>query len=62
MNVKKPLLFDLTFNELTEIITSFAEQKFRAKQVWDWAYKKLASSFDEMSDVPLKLREKLRKK
>jgi 23S rRNA (adenine2503-C2)-methyltransferase len=56
----KPFLFDLSIEELTEIITSFGEPKFRAKQVWEQAYKKLASSFDEMSDVPKKLREKLK--
>ncbi len=60
MTTKKPFLFDLTIEELTEIITSFGEPKFRAKQVWEQAYKKLASSFDEMSDVSKKLREKLK--
>lgn len=56
---KKPYLFDLTFEELTEIITSFGEPKFRAKQVWEWMYANPASSFDDMSDLPKKLRERL---
>jgi len=56
---KKPYLFDLTFEELTGIILSFGEPKFRVKQVWEWMYKKPSASFDEMSDVPKKLREKL---
>lgn len=56
---KKPFLFDLTLDDLTEIITSFGEQKFRAKQVYEQAYKKLAPSFEAMSDLPKKLREKL---
>ncbi len=60
MTTNRPFLFDLNFDELTEIITSYGEQKFRAKQVWEWMYKKPASSFDEMSDVPKKLREKLK--
>lgn len=59
MTATKPYLFDLTLADLTEIITSFGEPKYRAKQVWEQAYKKLALSFDAMSDVPKKLREKL---
>lgn len=55
-----PFLFDLSLQQLQEIITSWGEPAFRAKQVWDWAYVKLAGSFDEMSDVPKKLREKLK--
>lgn len=55
----KPYLFDLTLEELTDIITSFGEPKFRAKQVYEQIYKKLAGSFDEMTDLPKKLREKL---
>ena len=57
---KKPLLFDLTQDELTEIITTWGEPKFRAKQVYEQAYKKLAPSFDQMSDLPKTLREKLK--
>lgn len=57
---KKPFLFDLTFPELQEIITGFGEKKFRAKQVWEQAYKQLAGSFDEMEVLPKKLRDKLK--
>src|SRR4030095_5707920 len=59
MQAKKPFLFDLTKQELQEIITGLGEQKFRAKQVWEQSYTKLASSYGVMSDVPKKLREKL---
>jgi 23S rRNA (adenine2503-C2)-methyltransferase len=59
MTTGKPYLFDLTLNDLTEIVIAHGEPRFRAKQVWEWVYKKLAPSFDEMSDVPKKLREKL---
>src|SRR4030095_10386462 len=59
VSTKKPFLFDLTKQELQEIITGLGEQKFRAKQVWEQSYTKLASSYEVMSDVPKKLREKL---
>ncbi|MFI5211738.1 MAG: 23S rRNA (adenine(2503)-C(2))-methyltransferase RlmN, partial [Ignavibacteria bacterium] len=60
MTTKKPFLFDLTLKELQEIIIGWGQQKFRAVQVWNRAYRNLASSFDEMPDVPRKLREKLK--
>ncbi|RPI15348.1 MAG: 23S rRNA (adenine(2503)-C(2))-methyltransferase RlmN [Ignavibacteriae bacterium] len=57
---KHIFLFDLSFPQLQELIKSWGELVFRAKQVWEWTYKKLAGSFDEMSDVPKYLREKLK--
>ncbi len=56
---KKPFLFDLTFDELTGMITGWGEPAYRAKQIWEQAYRMFVSSFDEMSNVPLKLRAKL---
>lgn len=55
----KPYFYDLSLSELTDIISSWGEKLYRAKQIYDWAYKKGASAFDEMSDLPKKLREKL---
>ncbi len=60
MTTKKTFLFDLSIKELQDIIISLGEQKFRAKQVWNRAYKNLASSFDDMPDVPKELRRKLK--
>lgn len=57
---KQIFLFDLTFPQLQGLIKSRGEQQFRAKQVWEWIYKKIAGSFDEMSDVPIKLRDELK--
>src|SRR5438477_9564576 len=62
MNNQNPFLFDLTLKQLHEIITGWGEPAFRAKQIWDWAYIKLAGSFEEMSDLPKGLREKLKEK
>jgi len=55
-----PYLFDYTIKELEELITGFGEPKFRAKQLYEWLYVKCATSFDEMSDLPKKFREKLK--
>lgn len=57
MDRSKPYLFDLSLDELAEIISSIGERRFRAKQIWENIYKHLSSSFDEMSNIPLSLRK-----
>ena len=52
-------IVSLDFNELQSLITELGEPKFRAKQVYEWIHKKLVKSYDEMTNVPLKLRNKL---
>ena len=49
-------LLDYTQNELANII----KPKFRAKQIYEWIYKKNAKSFDEMSNLPKDIREYLK--
>lgn len=49
-------LLDYTQNELANII----KPKFRAKQIYEWVYKKNAKSFDEMSNLPKDIREDLK--
>jgi 23S rRNA (adenine2503-C2)-methyltransferase len=44
---------------LQAFLKEVGEQTFRAKQVQDWLWKKSARSFDEMTNLPAKLREKL---
>lgn len=34
--------------------------KFRAKQIYEWVYKKYATSFDDMTNLPTDLRQKLK--
>jgi 23S rRNA (adenine2503-C2)-methyltransferase len=49
--------------QLAEITSYFAEQNepaFRAKQVYEWLWKKSAHSFDEMSNLPKASRDKLK--
>jgi 23S rRNA (adenine2503-C2)-methyltransferase len=60
MSANLPFLFDLSLQQLQEIMTSWNEPAFRAKQLYQWMYVKKASSFDEMSDLPKNLRERLK--
>ena len=54
-------ILDFTPEELETIVTDLGDQKFRAKQVFGWLAKG-ASSYDEMTNVPKALRDKLASK
>lgn len=45
--------------EITELVQELGQPAFRAKQLCEWLFKKQATSFDEMTNVPKKLREQL---
>jgi 23S rRNA (adenine2503-C2)-methyltransferase len=51
---------DLTLNELRAELENWGEPSYRARQVFEWIYKKGASSFDAMTDLPRSLRQRLR--
>lgn len=48
-----------TLSGLMKEMERLGEPKFRAKQIYSWIHGKLADSFEEMTDLPGKLREKL---
>ena len=48
-------------DELEAEILKLGEKKFRAGQIFDWLHVKRVSSFDEMTNLSLELREKLKK-
>jgi 23S rRNA (adenine2503-C2)-methyltransferase len=53
-------IFDLTLEDLEEALAAAGERRFRARQVMGWLYRRRASSFDRMSDLPASLRESLK--
>jgi 23S rRNA (adenine2503-C2)-methyltransferase len=57
-----PSVTDINLSGLKEYLKSIGEPAFRARQILGWVYKKLAGSFDEMSDLPLSLRTRLKEK
>ncbi|MBR5420596.1 MAG: 23S rRNA (adenine(2503)-C(2))-methyltransferase RlmN [Lachnospiraceae bacterium] len=52
-------LKELTLEELKAELTSMGEPAFRAKQLYSWIHQKLSVSVEEMSNLPLSLRERL---
>jgi 23S rRNA (adenine2503-C2)-methyltransferase len=54
---KKIDIRKLTVIELTAMLTAIGEKPFRAKQIYEWLWKKSAGSFEEMTNLSLKTRE-----
>ena len=54
----KPDICQLNKEELTALMSSWGEPKFRAAQVYDWLHKRGARSFSEMSNISKSLRER----
>ncbi|MBI5877002.1 MAG: 23S rRNA (adenine(2503)-C(2))-methyltransferase RlmN [Chloroflexi bacterium] len=52
-------LLDLTFPELTQLLARWGEPAYRAKQIWAWLYTELATDAREMTNLPLRLRERI---
>jgi 23S rRNA (adenine2503-C2)-methyltransferase len=52
-------LYTVTQDELADLLQQWGEPKFRAAQIWEWLYDKRASSFDQMTNLPKPLRERL---
>jgi 23S rRNA (adenine2503-C2)-methyltransferase len=50
---------DLALAELKAELEAMGEPAFRAKQIFDWIYKKGAASFERMTNLPAAFREKL---
>jgi 23S rRNA (adenine2503-C2)-methyltransferase len=45
--------------KLSAYVESIGEKSFRARQLYEWMHKKLAADFDEMTNLPKSLKEKL---
>jgi 23S rRNA (adenine2503-C2)-methyltransferase len=52
-------LYDLTYDQLGELLTTWGEPRFRADQVWHWLYRSLAGDYEAMGNLPAALRERL---
>ena len=46
-------------NELESLIKSYGQPAFRAKRIFAWMHEKLVTSYDDMTNIPKELRNKL---
>lgn len=52
---------NFTLDELTSELTGMGKERFRAKQIFKWVFKKDTACFDQMTDLSMELREQLDK-
>lgn len=50
--MSKDSIYGLTLESLTEWLLEREQKAFRAKQIWDWLYRKRVRTFAEMTNVP----------
>ncbi|MBT2637186.1 MULTISPECIES: 23S rRNA (adenine(2503)-C(2))-methyltransferase RlmN [unclassified Bacillus (in: firmicutes)] len=55
----KKSIYSLQLDELKDWLKEQGEKPFRAEQIFDWLYKKRATSFEDMSNLAKPLRDKL---
>ena len=58
VKIKKDIRL-LTKQQLEEIVIGLGDKKFRAGQIYEWLWKRSATSFDEMTNLSLEFRQKL---
>ena len=52
-------IYNLEFNTIKDILTSWGEPEYRANQIWDGLYKQLWNSADQFTTLSIPLRKKL---
>jgi 23S rRNA (adenine2503-C2)-methyltransferase len=52
-------LLDLTYDQLVDLLGGWGEPRYRAKQVWEWLYRKFTTDPAQMTNLPKPLRERL---
>lgn len=55
----KPFIYDLSLEEWESWVKEAEQPAFRAGQIYDWLYVKRVHTFDEMTNLPKSLRDKL---
>ncbi|MBI5690960.1 MAG: 23S rRNA (adenine(2503)-C(2))-methyltransferase RlmN [Verrucomicrobia bacterium] len=55
----RPALTGETLDSLTERLRALGEPAFRGRQILDWVYKKRARTWDDMTNLPKALRQRL---
>lgn len=55
----KPVIKGYTLKELKDYFSSVGEKRFRGEQVFNWFYRRLIDSYDDMQNIPITLRKKL---
>ncbi len=52
-------IYDLSADELVDMLAGWGEPSYRARQIWEWLYRHKVASFDAMTNIPRGIRERL---
>ncbi|NCF68546.1 MAG: 23S rRNA (adenine(2503)-C(2))-methyltransferase RlmN [Chloroflexi bacterium] len=55
----KTNLYELGIDQLADDLSEFGYPLFRARQIWQWLYRHYVDDFNEMTNLPLPLRQQL---
>ncbi|MBE2912259.1 MULTISPECIES: 23S rRNA (adenine(2503)-C(2))-methyltransferase RlmN [Anoxybacillus] len=55
----KPSIYSMRLEDLQSWVEQQGEKPFRATQIFEWLYKKRVTSFEDMTNIPKALRERL---
>jgi len=55
----RTLLYDLSFPQIQALLVRWGEPRFRAEQLWHWLYASLAGDWEQMTNLPSGLRQRL---
>lgn len=54
-----PELLELSPDQLQSLLVSWGQPSYRAGQILGWVYRRFATSFEQMTDLPVALRQRL---
>jgi hypothetical protein len=57
--MNKPLVYDLTIDQIKTLLVQWGQPAYRAKQIWQGLYQHLWTSPDEFTNLPKILRDKM---
>ncbi|MDU1529473.1 MAG: 23S rRNA (adenine(2503)-C(2))-methyltransferase RlmN, partial [Staphylococcus warneri] len=57
---EKQSIYSLRYDEMQNWLIEHGQQKFRAKQIFEWLYQKRVDSIDEMTNLSKDLRQLLK--
>ena len=52
-------VFEMQYEEVLELLSSWGEPSYRADQIWSWIYRSLVAEAPEMRNLPRELRRRL---
>jgi 23S rRNA (adenine2503-C2)-methyltransferase len=53
-------LYDLDYGQMVDFVREQQQPEYRARQLWQWLYKRYATEFEQMTNLPISFRQRLK--